>query len=143
MARADNLTSMVDSQKLDARAARVIACPKVVSRLGSASKLMFIITPGGEREALGQYVVVKPRQITGRAAQAELCSEQAGAGERFNDGIRWYPAWQFKGMVIHSTCKPATGVLAVTSCLYQPQEGGTPLWSETGTDLPDQKPEHA
>jgi len=38
---------------------------------------------------------------------------------------------QFSGVVTDATAKPATGTVAVTFSLYELQEGGTPLWSET------------
>ncbi len=66
------------------------------------------------------------QQSANSANQAALAADVASAPDSVVPRLI-----QFNGAVTDSAGKPATGSVKITFSLYQFQEGGTPLWSET------------
>lgn len=72
-------------------------------------------------------------QSGSQAAPEPLAGGNVAAGTESTMGTAVPRLLQFAGVLMDSTGKPATGSVSVTFSLYEFQDGGSPLWSETQT----------
>jgi hypothetical protein len=74
---------------------------------------------------------LQARPLNPQGLSADNAGAQAPASTSSNAATVVPRLVQFSGTVTDSSGKPATGTVAITFSLYELQEGGSPLWSET------------